>query len=166
MKKIIVSLCTAALLTTGNYALANTPAADELNELLRGELSAVETYKQAIKQVGTEPGGEDLKKALSNHEAAVKELGELVVKSGGTPSKDSGVWGTWAKTVTGTAKVLGDVTALKALKEGEEHGVKEYQDALTDDDVPANVKTIIKDKYLPNQLAHIESLNRMIDKLS
>lgn len=45
-----------------------------------------------------------------------------------TPVHDSGAWGEWAKLVMGTAKLLGDKAALKALKEGEESGLKEYQD--------------------------------------
>ena len=163
MKRKLVTMLTASIFAVAPAALANT--ADDLNELLQGELSAVETYKQALKSVSDEPGAKDLKAALSNHESAVKSLNDQVKKAGGTPTTSSGAWGTWAATVTGTAKVLGDQAALKALKEGEEHGIKEYKEALEDEDVPESTKKIIRDKFLPNQQAHIHTLDKIMEKL-
>jgi len=83
---------------------------------------------------------------------------------GGTPVQDSGAWGTWSKIVMGTAKLMGDKAALKALKEGEESGLKDYQEVLQDTDTPSEVKTVIS-SLLPKQQAHIQTLDGLMARL-
>ena len=158
MKKIIGSFVLGYLMFGLPSAFAKPEAADELNELLRGEVSAVETYHQAMKTVSAP----ELTQALKHHEDAVSTLQEQIRKVGGTPVQSSGVWGTWASAVTGAAKVISRDAALKALKEGEEHGVKEYEEKLKDDDVPAEAKNIIQERFLPAQKAHIASLDAIM----
>jgi penicillin-binding protein 1A len=96
---------------------------DTLNSLLRGEMSAIETYRQALEKVGQDAGAEQLRSIERDHRAAVDGLTTHVGRQGEKPAQDSGAWGTFAKAVTGTAKVFGNASALKALKEGEVHGV-------------------------------------------
>ena len=141
-----------------------TPAAgtDTLNSLLRGEMSAIETYRQALEKVGQDAGAEQLRSIERDHRAAVDGLAQHVGRQGDKPAQDSGAWGTFAKAVTGTAKVFGNAAALKALKEGEEHGVKEYQAALDDKDVPADLKAHLRG-FLAKQQQHIAVLDRLID---
>ena len=147
-----------------NFAYAEHKAVDDLNELLKGELSAIETYRQALDKVKDQPDSKELYNVLDNHKKAAQVFTAHVKELGGTPSTDSGAWGTWAKTVTGTAKIFGDAAALKALKEGEEHGLKEYKELLEDEDVPQKIKEEVKNKYIPTQEAHIKLLNQFIDK--
>ena len=54
-----------------------------------------------------------------DHEEAASQLKGMIRQMGGTASDDSGAWGTLTKTVMGTAKLFGDKSALKALKEGD-----------------------------------------------
>lgn len=161
MKKLISALFVAVLSLNSGLAFASNEAIDEINGLLEGELSAVETYKQAMKTVK----GPELDKALSNHEKAVSELTAQVKALGGTPVASSGLWGTWTEAVTGTAKAIGNETALKALKEGEKHGVDEYVEVLNDNQVPVVAKNLIKDKLLPQQKEHIVNLDKLIAKM-
>ena len=42
----------------------------------------------------------------------------------------SGAWGAFAKLVQGGADLLGDASAVSALEEGEDHGIKTYADAM------------------------------------
>ena len=72
-------------------------SADEVNELLRGELSAVDTYEQALKKLDKEPGTDPLKTALANHKDAVKKLTAEVHKLNATPSTDAGAWARWPR---------------------------------------------------------------------
>jgi conserved hypothetical protein len=136
-----------------------------LNDLLKGELTAVETYQQALEKVAKDPGSEQLFTFLKDHQDAVSELQTQVKKMGGTPSTDSGVWGTWAKTVMGGAKLLGNKAALQALKEGEEDGVEEYQEALENKDTPSEIKSFIRDSLLSKSQAHIQGLDQLIGRL-
>lgn len=96
------------------------------DSLLRGELSAVETYRQAYEKFPL-PALKDL---LASHGDSAVRIRQHIERNGGEASKSSGPWGAFAKLVEGTAKVLGEAAAFKALKEGEEHGLKEYEEAL------------------------------------
>jgi hypothetical protein len=61
----------------------------------------------------------------------------------------------------GTAKLFGEKSALKALKEGEERGLKEYQDVLQDPAIRADLKTEIN-AFAANQIAHIRTLDDLM----
>jgi uncharacterized protein (TIGR02284 family) len=133
-----------------------------LNSLLRGEMSAIETYRQAREKVTPgEPGAAELERFQLDHRDAADALWHHIEQHGGKPSEGSGAWGSWAKTVEGTAKLLGNAAALKALKEGEEHGLKDYQDALEDKNLPADCQTLIRG-FLEKQRQHIAVLDRLI----
>ena len=132
-----------------------------LNRLLRGEMSAVEAYRQALEKVGDEPGALQLNTLYRDHMEAVSLLEEQVRNTGGMPSRSAGPWGTWAKTVQGIANLLGDTAALKALKEGEEHGLKDYREAVREPDLPPEARTLIQNRLLTQQEQHV----RVIDQL-
>ncbi len=138
---------------------------DQLNSLLRGEISAIETYKQAIEKVGDEHASDAtaLRAIAQEHGEDAQELRKSIEKLGGEAADSSGPWGTWAKTVQGVAKLFGDASALKALKEGEEHGLKDYEEAV--DDVDEASRTIIVARFIPNQKRHIATLDGMIAKI-
>jgi uncharacterized protein (TIGR02284 family) len=137
-------------------------AAETLNTLLRGEISAVETYEQALGKVGNEPGAEQLTTVRRDHTEAVSVLRDHVIRYGGKPSEGSGPWGAFARFMEGTAKLFGDTSALKALKEGEEHGLKEYKEALENRDLPAECIALIRDMLLPKQQRHISIIDGMM----
>jgi uncharacterized protein (TIGR02284 family) len=138
---------------------------DQLNSLLRGEFSAAETYKQAIGKVGDEHASDAtaLRAIAHEHGEHAQALRDEIRRLGGEADDSSGAWGAWAKTVEGTAKLFGDSSALKALKEGEEHGLKEYEEALEDVDELARV--LFMTRLLPAQRRHITALDGMIAKI-
>jgi len=141
---------------------------DEINRLLRSELSAIETYQQALdkerEKFGHETEFQQLNAILAEHQQAASQLTTQIQQLGGTPVQDSGAWGMWSKIVMATAKLMGDKAALKALKEGEERGLKEYQEALHDTTTPSEVKTVLN-SLLPKQQAHIRTLDGLMAKL-
>src|SRR5437588_3069410 len=133
-----------------------------LNRLLRGELAATETYQQALAKVGNEPRATELRRLHDEHRTAANELRQHIHQHGGTPEQGSGAWGAFAKTVEGSAKVFGNAAAVKALKEGEEHGVKDYEDALGDASLPADCKDLIRNRLLPQTRSHIPVLDHFM----
>jgi uncharacterized protein (TIGR02284 family) len=139
----------------------NTTDITALNSLLRGEMSAIETYRQALEKAGTEPGAQDLHRFAKDHRDAADNLWHHIEQHGGKPSEGSGAWGSWAKSVEGTAKLFGNTTALKALKEGEEHGLKDYQDALNNKDMAPECLTLIRG-LVEKQREHIAALDRLL----
>jgi len=78
----------------------------------------------------------------------------------------SGAWGTWAKLEMGSAKLLGEETALETLKEGEESGVEDYQECLREGDLSPEAKSLVQSTLLPRQQAHVQELDRLIQNLS
>lgn len=140
---------------------------DELNKVLRDELSAIETYRQALEKNRAEYGADgrvrQLQQMLGDHEEAAAQLRDMIRRLGGTASNDSGAWGTWASTVMGTAKLFGDKSALKALKEGEESGIKDYQAVLQDRVPPADVADAFQ-AIVSKEQEHVRQLDLLIEQ--
>jgi hypothetical protein len=135
-----------------------------LNSLLRGEMSAIETYRQAIEKFSGEPGIDQLHAFQRDHRDAADALWHHIERHGGKPSEGSGPWGTFAQTVEGAAKLLGNAAALKALKEGEEHGLKDYQDALDSGDLAADCRDLLL-SFVPRMRQHVQVLDGLISKV-
>ncbi|HYG61104.1 MAG TPA: DUF2383 domain-containing protein [Thermoanaerobaculia bacterium] len=134
-----------------------------LNSLLRGEMSAIETYRQAIEKLDNEVGAQDLHWLRKEHRDAADALWHHVEQHGAKPSEDSGPWGAFAKAVEGTAKLFGNAAALKALKEGEEHGLKDYEDALGGHELPADCQALLRG-LLERQRAHLPVIDRLLEQ--
>ena len=116
-----------------------------------------------IAKVGNEPQVTELRRIHDEHRAAANELRQHIHGHGGKPEQGSGSWGAWAKTVEGAAKIFGNAAAIKALREGEEHGIKDYESALKDDSLAADCKDLIRNQLLPQTRSHIPLLDRFID---
>lgn len=123
---------------------------DKLNQFLRGEISAVETYRMALDKVEGAELRTTLQENQRSHQERVRLLREEIVRMGGEPETSSGAWGTWAKAVEGTAKVFGDKAAIAALEEGEDHGLKDYKADLGDDE-DAQVRRLLTSTLRPQQ---------------
>ena len=122
---------------------------ETLNDLLRGEISAVETYRQAIDRLSASPNRVELEQCKRSHELRVNQLREQVVRLGGQPAQGSGAWGTFAKLVEGSAKLFGEKAAIAALEEGEDHGLKLYRDDMAKLD--AVTRVLVERDLLPEQ---------------
>lgn len=133
----------------------------KLKALYRGELSAVETYKQAMEKFESEPEIMRLQSFVNDHEEAVKFFESKIESMGDHTEHDSGAWGTTAKTVMGAAKFFGDTSTLKALEEGEEHGLSEYKELHNLDETPTELKREIEQKFIPKTQDHINSIRAM-----
>ena len=129
-----------------------------LDSLLRGELSAVETYSQAIHKFPDSAAQAKLESMRSDHLESVETLREIITDLGGDPSTNSGAWGGFAKSVESVAAAFCESLAMSALKQGEEHGIGEYEDALADKGLDAEVKAVIREDLLPPLRDHLEDL--------
>jgi hypothetical protein len=127
----------------------NDAVVDTLNKFLRGELSAVETYGQALERLRDSTFVADLAECRASHQERVELLRQQVVRMGGKPSDTSGPWGGFAKLVEGSAKLFGEKAALSALEEGEDHGLKLYRDKANKLDVAS--RDVVERSLLPAQ---------------
>jgi uncharacterized protein (TIGR02284 family) len=124
---------------------------DQLNSFLRGELSAVETYDQAIEKLADEPQlAESLRDNRDSHARRAAMLRREIEKLGGEASDDSGVWGGFAKLVEGSAKLFGKKSAIAALEEGEDHGRDDYLAELRE--ASPELRELVENELLPEQL--------------
>jgi hypothetical protein len=139
-------------------------ATKTLNGLLRGELSAVETYLQAIEKLDSAVVPE-LRHIKDDHRETANAIRQQVHEIGGQPDQDSGAWGSFAKAVEGTAAMISNKMALKALKEGEESGIRNYEKVLEDSDLPLISQDSIVNEYLPRTRAHVAVLDRLISMI-
>jgi bacterioferritin (cytochrome b1) len=154
---------------TGSNAADPNEAVRQLNSFLRGEISAAETYRMAIdkladsEQTAAQTNVGLLREIQEEHGRAAQTLRDRIQELGGEASDSSGAWGAWAKTVEGTMNIFGDTSALKGLKEGEEHGLKDYQAGV--DDVDPTSAQLVQNQLIPAQQRHINLLDQLIDSV-
>jgi len=123
---------------------------DKMNEFLRGELSAVETYDLALGKTKHIELVSSLRRLRDEHTQRVALIREKILAWGGEPSESSGAWGTFASAVQAGAELLGDATATAALEEGEGHGLKMYREALKETDLDdAAYRSFVSTVLLP-----------------
>ena len=128
---------------------AATEAVANLNECLRGELSAVETYDLALAAVNDLEVARVLRQLRDQHEQRVLRLRDAIRHHGGQPVASSGAWGLFAKLVQRGADLLGDRALAAALEEGEDHGVKTYTRHA--EDFRREVRELVLGELLPAQ---------------
>jgi uncharacterized protein (TIGR02284 family) len=134
---------------------------DALNSLLRGEISAAETYDLAISKFEGRDSAQELRRIRDEHHAAMSMLRDRVRANGGEPANSSGAWGTFAMMVTGTALALGAKSVLGALQQGEEHGISSYQKAVDAVTVSSDSRALIEAELLPRCRQHVTSLEHL-----
>ena len=128
--------------STNDIVIAN------LNSLLRGEISAVETYNQAISHLSSEPVA-DLIANRDCHSKRVAVLKHNIAEHGGTPDATSGLWGSLTKLVEKGAALISAKTVIAALEEGEDRGLAQYRSPGDLD--PSSIQ-LIHTILLPRQL--------------
>jgi len=123
---------------------------DTLNSFLRGEISAVETYRQAIEKLRDKPEASTLNDCMRSHAQRVSMLESEIRVRGGKPAQGSGPWGAFAKLMEGSAKLFGAKAAIAALEEGEDHGRDDYKrDAKK---LEPDARAFIEGQIVPEQL--------------
>ena len=159
--------------TNSGSDLSNNPqmnvdsdeAIRQLNSFLRGEISAAETYRMAIDKAGDSDNNAAnlglLREIQEEHGRAAQAIRDRIRELGGEPSDSSGAWGAWAKFTQGTANLFGDASSLKSLKEGEEHGLKDFQEGV--DDIDATSAELVQNQLMPAQQRHIALLDQLIN---
>jgi hypothetical protein len=144
-------------------------AVRQLNSFLRGEISAAETYRMAIDKVADSEQASAsanlglLREIQEEHGRAAQAIRDRIRELGGEPSDSSGAWGAWAKFTQGTANLFGDASSLKSLKEGEEHGLKDYQEGV--DDIDMISAELVANQLIPAQQRHINLLDQLISSV-
>jgi uncharacterized protein (TIGR02284 family) len=137
---------------------------DVLNSFLRGEISAVETYRQAISKLDKPQLKTQLQECMQSHAQRVSALSEQIRALGGAPATASGVWGAFAKAVEGSATAFGDKVAINALEEGEDHGRNDYRRDL--EKLDASSRQFLQSRVIPEQERTHNTMSQLKKTLS
>jgi demethoxyubiquinone hydroxylase (CLK1/Coq7/Cat5 family) len=137
---------------------------EQLNSFLRGEISAVETYRQAIEALKSSTYGSRIAECKRSHEQRVAILTEEIRRLGGTPAESSGAWGAFAKAVEGSAAALGEKAAIAALEEGEDHGNADYKRDVSKLD--PEVRAVVEQRVMPLQIRTHAEMSALKKQLS
>ena len=121
---------------------------DQLNSMLRGERSAVETYAQCIEKLATSRFAPELSPLKASHATRVGKLTGKITELGGDADTTSGAWGSFVKLVEGGAAIFGERAAVAALEEGEDHGKKEYAQL---EKLSADTRRFVETELVPEQ---------------
>lgn len=127
----------------------------QIDELIRGEISAVESFDTVINKVKDTSELTKLSELRQDHMRAVENLKKFAAGEVEGKTDSSGPWGTFTTAFAGGASFFGDKAAINALKVGEQHGLNEYQEALADDGIRPEVKELIRSELIPNQERHL-----------
>lgn len=120
-----------------------------LNSFLRGEISALETYRQALGKLDQSPSHLLLEECMHSHAERISVLTQQIRTLGGSPSINSGIWGAFAKAVEGSAKVFGEEAAIAALEQGEDHGRNDYRRDVSKLDTAS--WRVVQSRVIPEQ---------------
>ena len=130
----------------------------QVDELIRGEMAAVESFDSVMNKISDENEKQKLSSIRMDHVRAVDTLKRFVSTELRADIKQSGPWGAFTKAFAGGASFFGDKAAIQALKVGEEHGIREYQVALEDQSIKPELKQVIRSELLPQQERHISMI--------
>ena len=137
---------------------------DQLNSFLRGELSAVESYKLALQHLEHSEFRATLVQCSRSHEERARLLTEAILGRGGDPSPSSGAWGSVVRMIERSALALGEGAAIAVLEEGEDHGRDDYLRDL--DELEPSARQLVEFAILPEQRRTHETVRAVKHSLS
>jgi hypothetical protein len=126
---------------------ATGDVASTLEQCLRTELAAVETYDLAIANTTHVGLHHELQEIGESHFRRAEKLRMKLASMGEQPPKTSGAWGAFAKAVQIGADLLGDKPAMAALEAGEARCLSLYEKQLS----RSGVGAFIESELLPEQ---------------
>lgn len=134
----------------------------QLNTLLRGVHSAIETYELALAHIDGHGAAAPLQQILEDHREAAAWLSERIHRFGANPAENSGPWGAFGSLVSESAHPIATATALATLRQGEQCGINEYEEALRNENVDLDCKEHIRNTLIPECQRHLLELDHML----
>lgn len=134
---------------------------EALNQIVRGEVSAIEAYEQVLEKIKSSPERDRLREFLTTHLKNREYWERQVQMEAIVPDTQSGPWGFVVQAFVGAAKLFGNTSTLMALKQGEEYGLKEYRQLLENPEIDAEDKRYISRVIIPSLEVHLTSIDAM-----
>jgi len=123
---------------------------EKLNSLIKLDVDAVHAYDQAIEACEILTIKDTLTEFRNDHERHIHDLSQQVTRLGGTPEVRRDLKGFVIEGFTALMS-QGDRSALMAMRGNEELTNRMYQAALENEDLPAEVRTVLERNYADEQ---------------
>lgn len=115
---------------------------DTLNELLKGELMAMNIYKETDDMQGDEQVMNMLYQFAEDHQEHARLLADRIRELGGTPVTSTGMAGAMAGISSKINALRGPSHLLRQVYDGEDKGVHAYEDRI--DELDPESKVLVK----------------------
>lgn len=137
---------------------------EQLKSFCRGEISAVESYREVMQATNKEWVRAQLRQNMASHEERVQILRRRIAELAGIAPEDSGPWGMLINAVEGMASAFGEKPALSVLAKGESHGVNDYRADLGNLDPES--ERLVSSYILPQQVRTRDAVNDVLRALA
>jgi hypothetical protein len=134
----------------------------QVDELIRGELAAVKSIDSILNKIKDSNEKTQLTQIRQDHILAVDRLKMYAKSDFVEDAGTSGPWGAFASAFTGGASLFGDKAAMQALKIGEQHGLNEYKESISDAAVSPELRHVIESELIPNQQKHLDVIDQYL----
>ena len=136
----------------------------QLGSFCRGEMSARDSFIVALTYPIMEPYREVLVHCQESHQRRAELLVHEIERLGGEAPKSAGPWGALTDIIERTAMGISRGAAIAALREGEDHGLRDYRADIPKLD-PA-LRDFVEDKILPEQLDTHRAVTNLAQSIS
>lgn len=143
-------------------ATLESTAVDTLNDLLKSCLAASETYGVAINSIERRHDEASIALRVLQHDHAENAhvLQKAILALGGDPEHGPGASGFLSKAKEGVASLLGDESAIRALKDAEERCLANARSAAKD--VDGSAREVLETMVIPRLAQHVTLLDGLI----
>ncbi len=135
--------------------------ADTCRRLIGVELSAAETYTEALDYFHCDPEQSLLLAIRAGHDENVDCLGDHLLALGKDVNADVEARSFFSKAIEGVSSTFGETATLLALEAGETGALKECRAALAEPRVPDSLKEDLRLRLIPRLQRHVEELEKL-----
>jgi uncharacterized protein (TIGR02284 family) len=138
---------------------SNEHAVDVLNGLITTTLDSVGGYKEAAENADRSQYKSMFQERMTKREQLARELQDQVRALGGEPKDSQGVVGKAHNKFVDIKNALtggDDKSVIDEVERGEDHIKEKFEKALNDDDLPAQVRSIVARAYQSVKADHDE----------
>ena len=135
--------------------------AETCRRLIGVEMSASETYTEALDYFHCDPEQSLLLAIRAGHDESVDCLGDHLLVLGQEIQAQEETRNFFSKAVEGVSSTFGESATLLALEAGETGALKECRAVLADPQVPDGLKEDLRHRLIPRLQRHVEELEKL-----
>ncbi|AKL95573.1 bacterioferritin [Clostridium aceticum] len=141
------------------------PNVKTLNELLKGEHMAIESYESVLPTVENHKTREEINTILEDHKQHAMRITDRIISLGGIPEESTGIVGIMSQTKLRAEGILrSDKSMLTKLYDGEDQGIAMVE-KIIQGDLDSTSSEMVQD-ILATDHDHLKKLQEMINSQS